>query len=350
MLGGIENHIKTLAEAQAAAGHQVTVLVCDPGHRTRVEVLNGVKVIKAGRLTTVASMPISFSQPLVVARLKPDLIHVQSPYPLGEMSAWLLARSIPVVISYQSDIVRQKGWLRLYAPFLRRVLCHADRVLANSPRYIETSPWLQPVKHKCMSVPIGVNTRRFVPPVRPYDGPPTLLFVGRLRYYKGLDTLVQAMTDLSGVRLKLVGEGQMRDALEAQVQKFGIGDRVHFAGDVSDRDLPAAYHQANVFVLPSSARAEAYGIVLLEAMASGLPCITTEVGTGTSWLVQHGITGLVVPPRDPRALVQAVRTILDDPQRGVAMGIVARARVEAEFTHERMVARVLAVYEDVLAA
>ena len=119
-------------------------------------------------------------------------------------------------------------------------------------------------------------------------------------------------------------------------------------GEVPDGELPGCYRAADVFVLPANARAEAFGTVLLEAMASGLPCITTEVGTGTSWVVQDGVTGFVVPPRNPGALVDAIRNLLDDPQRRVAMGHAARVRVESEFTMERMIARVQAVYEDAL--
>jgi glycosyltransferase involved in cell wall biosynthesis len=348
VLGGIENHIKTLAEAQVKAGHQVTVLVCDPGLRTHIETRNGVKVIKAGRLFTAASMPISIAQPLIVARSRPDILHVQGPYPLGELSAWSLGGKTPFVLSYQSDVVRQKNLLRLYGPFLRRVLRRADRILANSPRYIETSPWLQPVKAKCQSVPIGIDVQQFTVPKHVYAGPPTLLFVGRLRYYKGLDTLITAMRDLPGVHLKLAGDGPMYAQLQAQVQTLELTERVHFLGEIADEALPALYHQAHLFVLPSNARAEAYGIVLLEAMASGLPCVSTEVGSGTSWVVQDGITGRVVPPQDPVALAAAIRELMDDPEKRRVMGQAARLRVETEFTQELMTQRVMEVYESLL--
>ena len=348
VLGGIENHIKTLAEAQVKTGHAVTVLVCDPGLRTHIETRNGVKVIKAGRLFTAASMPVSLTQPLVVARLRPDIIHVQGPYPLGELSAWAFGGKTPFVLSYQSDIVRQKTLLRFYGPFLRRVLRRADRILANSPRYIETSPWLQPVKSKCLSVPIGIDVQRFTVPEHVYAGPPTLLFVGRLRYYKGLDMLVAAMRDLPGVHLKLAGDGPMYAQLQAQVQALALTERVHFLGEIADEALPALYHQAHLFVLPSNARAEAYGIVLLEAMASGLPCISTELGTGTSWVVQDSVTGRVVPPQDPAALAAALRELVDDPGKRRAIGQAGRLRVETEFTQALMTQRVMAVYESLL--
>ncbi|MFQ6100792.1 MAG: glycosyltransferase [Anaerolineae bacterium] len=348
VLGGIENHVKVLAEAQAAAEHRVTVLVCGPSPRTQVENINGVKVIKAGRLITAASMPLSLSQPSILARLRPDVAHIHSPYPLGEVANWLLGQARTTVITHHSDVVRQRGWLRFYGPLLRRVLRAADCVIATSPRYIETSPWLRPVREKCTVVPLGVDHRRFTPPTNQLTNQPTLLFTGRLRYYKGLDTLLWALSALSGVCLVIVGDGPMRAEWERLAGTLGLRERVTFTGEVPDDDLPRYHHTAHVFVLPANARAEAFGTVLLEAMASGLPCITTEVGTGTSWVVQDGVTGLVVPPRDPRALAEAIRGLLDDPQRRAAMGQAARARVEAEFTLERMIARVQAVYEEAL--
>lgn len=348
VLGGIENYIKILSEAHAAEGHQVTALVCAPNLRTQVEESNGVKIIKTQRLATIASMPISLSQPLVTARLNPDVVHVHSPYPLGELSAWLFKPRTPLVITHHSDVVRQKNWLKLYEPFLRRVLKRANRILATSPRYIETSPWLAPVREKCTVVPLGVDHRRFRPAERAFDGPSTLLFVGRLRYYKGLDTLLHALTELADVQLNVVGTGPMEDAWETLVQELGLQHRVHFLGEVSDADLPGQYHKADLFVLPSNARSEAFGMVLLEAMASGIPCISTEVGTGTSWVVQDHLTGRVVPSQDPAALGKAIRTLLDDPEERQKMGRAARARVEAEFTQELMIQRVMAIYESLV--
>ena len=350
VLGGIENHIKVLADAQSSAGHRVTVLVCDPGHRTRRERRAGVEVIKAGRLATAASMPLSLRQFTLLSRLHPDVVHVHSPYPLGEVSAWLVQGRSPLIITHHSDVVRQRRWLRLYGPLLRRVLGAASRIIATSPRYVETSPWLRPVREKCVVVPLGVEHHRFIPPVTSFDGPRTLLFVGRLRYYKGLDTLLRAMATLSDVHLTVVGEGPMQGLWKALTTELGIANRVRFTGAVDDAALAAHYHQAHLFVLPANARAEAFGTVLLEAMASGLPCITTEVGTGTSWVVQDGVTGLVVLPQDHEALARSIHSLLADPQRRTAMGRAARARVESEFTQERMIARVQAVYEEALSA
>ncbi|MFB0533861.1 MAG: glycosyltransferase [Anaerolineae bacterium] len=348
VLGGIENHIKVLAEAQGAAGHQVTVLVCNPGLRTCVEAINGVEVIKAGRLTTAASMPLSLAQPLALARLRPDIVHVHSPYPLGELSNWLLGHARATVVTYHSDVVRQRGWLRLYGPLLRRVLRAADRIIATSPRYIETSPWLNPVREKCVVVPLGVDIDRFALPPAPSEALPTLLFVGHLRYYKGLDDLLRALVQVPEAHFNVVGQGPMRRPWEALGRELGVADRVHFMGEVKDADLPRLYHQAHLFVLPANARAEAFGTVLLEAMAAGLPCITTEVGTGTSWVVQDGVTGLVVPPRNPEALAGAIRQLLTDPDTRWRMGQRGQQRARQEFSQQRMVQGVMDLYQAIL--
>jgi rhamnosyl/mannosyltransferase len=347
VLGGIENHIRVLAEAQAAAGHQVTVLVCDPGRHTRRTQMNGVTVVRAGRLTTAASMPLSLAQPRELWRRRADIVHVHSPYPLGELAAWLIRRRQATIITHHSDVVRQQGWLRLYAPLLRRVLRAADRIIATSPRYIETSPWLQPVADKCAVVPLGVDATAFRPSGAARQGAPRLLFVGRLRYYKGLETLLHALVQIRDVTLTVAGDGPMRASWEALARELGLVERVRFAGDVADADLPALYRQADLFVLPANARAEAFGTVLLEAMASGLPCVTTELGTGTSWIVQNGVTGLVVPPADVEALAQAIVSLMADEQRRQAMGAAGRARVEGLFTVERMIEGVAAVYREV---
>ena len=349
VLGGIENHLKVVAEAQAAAGHQVTALVCNPGPRTQIENLNGVQIIKAGRITTKASMPLSLAQPWRLTRFQPDVIHIHSPYPLGEATNWLLGQAKATIITHHSDIIRQRTLLRFYGPMLRRVLQAADRIIATSPRYIESSPWLYPVREKCRVVPLGVDLARFTPVDQVQTGPLHLLFVGRLRYYKGVDTLLRALPQVPSVCLSLVGTGPMQAEWNQLARTLGLSERVTFAGEIDDPDLPAWYRQADLFVLPANARSEAFGTVLLEAMASGLPCITTELGTGTSWIVQDGVTGLVVPPADPLALAQAINRLVHNESLRRQMGQAALARVRTEFSQEIMVNRIMQLYEELLA-
>jgi glycosyltransferase involved in cell wall biosynthesis len=348
ILGGIENHVRTLAELEAGAGHDVTVLVTNPGGQRPRQQVNGVTILRAPRLATVASTPLSPTFPLLVRRLQPDITHLHFPYPVGELSQWLAGRGRPYVLTYHSDVVRQRRILRLYRPLLQRILGGAARILPTSAQYAATSPFLQLLADRCTVVPLSVDPARFagVTPLLPPAPVPTLLFVGRHRYYKGLDDLLRA---LPGLRARLLagGDGPMRATWEQLAGELALGEQVQFLGDVSDGDLPRLYASADIFVLPANSRAEAFGKVLLEAMASGLPCITTEVGTGTSFVVQDGVTGLVVPPADPAALRTALERLLGDPALCRQMGAAGRARVSAEFTPEQLLQRVEAVYEEV---
>ncbi len=350
VLGGIENHIRWLAEAQAAAGHDVTVLVCNTGAETVTETYQGVRVIKAGRWATVASMPLSVQQPLLLAKMRPDIAHLHLPYPLGAVANLFLGRARATVLTYHSDIVRQRRWLRLYAPLLRLVLRRADAIITTSPVYSDSSAWLRPVRSRCTVVPLGIDPPPFRQAVKRNSERPTLLFVGRLRYYKGLDTLLHALVQLPDVHLRIVGDGPMRGSWKQLAHALGLNNRVAFLGDVATEKLPALYAAAEVFVLPANARAEAFGTVLLEAMASGLPVVSTELGTGTSWVNQDGVTGCVVPPNNPAALAQALRSLLNDEALRAHMGAAGQERVENRFTLPRMVEGVASVYEEVLAS
>lgn len=345
IVGGIENHVKTLAEAQAAAGHDVTVLVTNPGGERPFSLENGVRVRRVQRLATVASTPLSVALPWALAKERPHITHLHFPYPVGEVSQLLLGNGRPTVITYHSDVVRQQGILRFYRPLLQRMLRRADRIIATSSQYVQSSPYLRPLADKCVVVPLSVEPEPFMQaaPLIPPAERPSLLFVGQHRYYKGVDDLLRAMPQLAA-RLLIGGDGPLRGAWEALAQQLGVADRVQFVGRVSDADLPRLYASADLFVLPANARAEAFGKVLLEAMAAGLPCVTTEVGTGTSFAVQDGVTGLVTPPRDPDALAAAVNRLLADPDLRRRMGQAGQARVLAMFTPQRMVERVTAVY------
>jgi rhamnosyl/mannosyltransferase len=179
------------------------------------------------------------------------------------------------------------------------------------------------------------------------DDGPQLLFVGRLRYYKGLDTLIAALTHINA-RLVVVGTGPMQGDWQALAAQTGVADRIAWLGEVPDADLPALYHLADLFVLPASHPSEAFGLVQVEAMAAGLPVVCTELGTGTTYVNRDGETGRVVPPRDPTALAAAVNDLLAAPSTRRALGAAAHAR-SAEFDLENMISRTLELYQRIVA-
>ncbi len=373
ILGGIENHVKVLAEGQAGRRHDVTVLVTNPaGSRTTISRENDVRVIRAGRLATVASTPLSLTLPWQLLHQRPDVVHLHYPYPLGEVSQWLLRRGRATVLTYHADSVRQAGILRFYRPLLRRVLRDADAIIIGSPP-MRNGAFLGAHQAKLHLIPYGIPLARFQ--AQPSDAdlaairaritaafphtstrphahtpvPPLLLFVGRLRYYKGLDWLIRALP-LIPARLAVAGIGPMQAEWHALAAEVGVADKIAWLGEVSDDDLPTLYHAAELFVLPASRPAEAFGLVQVEAMAAGLPAVCTELGTGTSYVNQDGVTGIVVPPCDRDALADAINSILADPIRRSTMAAAAQARVAAEFDQEVMVARVEKLYEDLLHA
>lgn len=349
VVGGIENHIGALARAQASKDYDVTVLVTNPGGLPAKSHIDGVNIIRLWRLATVASTPLSFGFVTYLSQAQPDITHLHFPYPIGEISQWIAGAGRPFVITYHSDIVRQQRLLRFYQPLLLQILQRAAFILATSERYITSSHVLRQMRSKCMVVPLSVDPALFqgAQPIVSPGSVPTLLFVGRHRYYKGLDDLIRVMPDLNA-RLLVGGDGPLRASWEALCVELGVDEKVHFLGDVSDADLPRLYASADIFVLPANERAEAFGKVLLEAMAAGLPCITTELGTGTSFVVQDGETGLVVPPRQPEALRETTKRLLEDVVLRRSMGEAGRRRVLNEFTVDKMVARVDAVYQAAL--
>jgi rhamnosyl/mannosyltransferase len=288
---------------------------------------------------------------------RPDIAHLHFPYPLGDAAQALFGRARRTVITYHSDIVRQKGLLRFYAPLLRRTLARAGAVIATSPRYVETSAFLAPLADRCTVIPYGIDAERFlaadpaaVAAIRAQHPGPLVLFVGQLRYYKGVDYLIRALAGVPGARALLAGgESSRRKAeLEALAQSVGVAERIVFLGQ-QDAALPALYHAADLFVLPSIERSEAFAIVQLEAMAAGRPVVSCDVGTGVAWVNQHETTGLVVPPRHPEALAAAINRLLGDPALRARLGAAGRARVLAHFTHARMVAEIEALYARLLA-
>lgn len=356
VIGGIENHLRLLAEHQARQGLDVTVLVTSPERTTSERVERGVRVVRAGRVAEWLSTPLSVDLFARLRRLTPDVTHLQFPYPPGDLAHLLFGRSRATVVTYQSDIVRQRlsGWA--YRPLQARLLARADRIIATSPNYPHSSKVLSRLRHKCAVVPMGIETGAWgradaaeVAAIRRRFPGPLVLFVGRLRYYKGLEYLIQAMGVVDAA-LVVVGEGRLRARLEHQALRGGAAERIFFLGDMPQDLLPAYYAAADVLVLPSSHRSEAYGLVLLEAMACGTPVISTELETGTSFVNLSGETGLVVPPRDSAALGDAIRHCLSDPAARRRMGERGRRRVEDEFRVERMVERVIGVYEDALRA
>ena len=375
-LGGIEFHMRDLAAELAARGHGVRAIVANEGPETVRETIDGVEVTRLRRAFAYASTPVALGMKSAIAAEAaradaPDLFHLHFPYPWGEfswltsgggrgaLSGWRPRHDVPAVLTYHSDIVRQKVLGALYAPVLHRVLDRVDLVIASSPNMVEHSPELSRIADKCRVVPFGIHVENFVAtPERtaraaelrecmaPSRGErPIVLFVGRLIYYKGADVLVRAMADVDA-DLVMIGRGPLRDELEALAASSGIAGRLAFVEPVDDEDLAAWYHAADVFCLPSVARSEAFGLVQLEAHAAGTPVVSTTLSTGVPFVNEHGTTGLTVPPGDVAALADALATLVGDEALRSRLGRQAAERALGHFTIARMVEQTLEVYDE----
>jgi rhamnosyl/mannosyltransferase len=369
--GGIERHLHDLVTGLPPLGVHCDVLVAAHVWRSSEELFsihgNGAapaRLVKVGEWGRVLSAPLAPGFATRLRRLAPqyDLLHFHFPNPTAEI-AWLLAGArTPYVVTYHSDIVRQRASAQFYRPLQERFLSRAARILVPSPQLLASSPHLPALKARCAVVPFGVDLASFeaTPQIRRASAEVrgriaggdaravVFLFAGKFRYYKGLPVLLEALARVRArgpdARLLLVGEGPEEKSLRARAVRLALAQHVHFLPHTSDAGLVACYHAADVFVLPSVARSEAFGLVLLEAMACGKPEISTELGTATSWVNENGRTGLVVAPGDVAALAAALELLAQDAELRARFGAAGRERVRQHFPRRRMLEAVREQY------
>lgn len=361
-LGGIEFHMRDLAEALATREHvQVSAIVSNESSERAEETINGVSVTRLPRAFAAASTPVAPGMRSAIrsaarGESPSDLFHLHFPYPWGEV-AWLQARTgVPTVLTYHSDIVRQKLALAAYRPWLERVLDRVDLIIASSPNMVEHSEFLNPRADKCRIIPFGIHTERFddtsellahAEQLRQSHARPIVLFVGRLVYYKGADVLVRAMEDVDA-DLVIVGTGPLEGELREFCVAHSMSERVTFLGPQSDSDLAAWYRAADVFCLPSVARSEAFGLVQIEAHAAGTPVVSTDLTTGVPFANEHGVSGLTVPVGDVRALAEALNRLVGDAGLRERLGAQARQRARTRFSVGRMTEDTLDLYAEAI--
>lgn len=285
-----------------------------------------------------------------------DVIHYHFPWPFADLLHLLVQPKTPAVMTYHSDIVRQRWLGRAYAPLMSRMLDAMSAVVATSPAYALTSPVLSDasLKDRVRVIPLGIEEASY-----PHDGDagvlrrlglgeaePFFLFIGVLRYYKGLHTLVQAAASVNA-RIVIAGSGPEGAALQEQVRKLGLVNVV-FAGQVTDTEKVALLRSCYSLVLPSHLRSEAFGMVLVEAAMFGKPMISCEIGTGTSYVNADGETGLVVPPENPSELAGAMNRLMEDTALAERFGQAARLRYEQMFSGDALGKAYAALYQEVV--
>ncbi len=357
--GGIERHTQALAEASVRAGDDACVLVHQPaGIRAHaLECINGVEVRRVGCLAAPLYTPLSPGFPRELARavreFRPDLLHLHLPNP-SSFAALLLpaARRLPWVVHWHADVPpdspdwRLRAAYRFYRPFEQAMLARANAIIATSQSYLDASRALVHWHAKVRVVPLGIDPADAVdarPELWPASGL-RLLAVGRLGRYKGFDVLLKALAKVPDASLLLVGDGECARGLHAQASAEGVHQRIAFAGEIDDATLAGAYAAADVFVLPSLDRGEAFGLVLLEAMRAGLAVVASAIrGSGVGEVVVDGDTGLLVEAGQSDALAAAIERVRD-PALRARFGAAGHRRWMERFTLAESARATRAIY------
>lgn len=351
-LGGIETVVRDLAEGMAHRGHRVTVMTAGPSSTCEV---GHVLVNRHRAFGRVGGAPVAPGLLAAIARSSADVLHVHEPSGLPEIGLVLHARVRRMdgvrVLSWHSDLVRQRALARIFAPALAAAVDAADAVLVATPAHLNGSKILERAREKVRIVPFGVHVARYAlteevatraAEIRAELGGPIVLFIGRLVYYKGLDRLVAAADTLGDAQFVVIGAGPLEELVRSSAA-FRKG-RLTLRGPVPEHEKVAFLHACDVFVLPSTAVTEAYGIVQVEAMACGKPVVTFDLPTGVTWVNRDRETGLVARLSEPDSLVSAISALLRDSSWARELGAAGLARVRQDLDVALQVERTLEIY------
>lgn len=353
--GGIEQVINQIARGSPRYGIETDVLSLSKSSVENSIMLDGHNVHRAKQNFYIASTGISLSVFPRFAQLakQVDVVHYHFPWPLMDVVHLVTNIDKPSLVTYHSDIVRQKRMMKFYRPLRNRFLASVDKIVATSPNYLESSEVLKRFEQKVEIIPIGIDKSlypkiesRRVDEWKKVVGEKFFLFVGVLRYYKGLHILIEAART-AAYPIVIVGAGPVEMKLKALAEDYGLNN-IYFAGRVSDIDKVALLQLCYAVLFPSHLRSEAFGISLLEGAMFGKPMISSEIGTGTTFINVDGETGIVVPPSDIYALSQAMRWMWEHPKQSELMGKNAEQRYWNLFTGDEMVEKYARLYSELV--
>ena len=357
--GGVESVVADLSEG--ILGYNVSVLAADPGNLSRIEKINNVNVIRSKEYLNFASTSLAPGYISDVIKLcDKNILHVHLPNPMANVAlffAFLCRRDISkIVIHWHSDIIKQKGLLTLYKPFLTWLLRKAKVIIVTSQSYLDSSKPLKPYRDKCIVVPIGIDSiqsrvnQSLVNEIKAKHENKKIVFsLGRHIYYKGFEYLIEAAKSIEGAVFLIGGKGPDTSTYEKIIKRLGLEDKVFLIGRVEDDELPSYYAAADVFAFPSIEKSEAFGVVQLEAMSVGTPIVATDIkGSGVPWVNKHMSSGLVCKPKDSTDLALALNSLLTDIHLHTKLSQGAKARFNELFTKEKMNTKIQAVYKEMV--
>ena len=351
--GGMESNLKTVCD-ELLSEIDLEVIVSNTIGKTVREIVDGVQVTRIARLAQLHGTSVNPAMIAAIRNCRADLIHLHWPNPMAALAYLLSGHRSPLVLSYHSDVIRQRLLSEVFRPLIAAILERSRAILVSSTAYLETSVVLSKYRSRCHVVIFGIPDSYFLLPdpvtvqkIESEYGHPLVLTVGRLVDYKGFGDLIQAMVSTQA-RLLIAGTGPLQAKLSRLVHSLQLERRVIFLGELSDEDLRAYYHASDIFVLASTNRRESFGLVQVEAMAASKPVINTQLDSGVSSVSLDEVTGLTVPPSDPLALSVAINRLLGDARARQTMGKSARHRAETVFRSAHMRDQLLTIYRRVL--
>ena len=355
-VGGVEQVIRQMCVGTGRLGVVNEVLTLTRQRDNLDFDFEGHRVHRVPMDVEIASNGMSFAAFGELRRraAQADVVHYHFPWPFADLAHFVARIDKPSLVTYHSDIVRQKMLLRLYQPLKHRFLQSVDTIVATSPNYMASSAVLDRYRDKTRIITYGLDKSIYPEPQqarldhwRAQVGEKFFLFVGVLRYYKGLHILLDAVAN-TDYPVVIVGAGPIELELKEHAARLGL-THVLFVGALGEDDKVALLTLCYAVAFPSHLRSEAFGISLLEGAMYGKPMISSEIGTGTTYINIDGDTGIVVPPSDPRAFGEAMRRLWDDPDLAAAMGRRAEARYWELFTAEQMASSYTALYHELVA-
>ncbi len=355
-VGGVEQVIRQMCVGTGKLGVTNQVLTLTRQKHNFSYEFEGHQVKRVPLDIEIASTGMSLAAIGALSRMaaEADVVHYHFPWPFMDLAHFLARVRKPSLVTYHSDIVRQQALLKVYQPLKHRFLDSVDTIVATSPNYLASSAVLDRYRDKTRIITYGLDKSIYPEPQQERldywknkVGEKFFLFVGVLRYYKGLHILLDAVAN-TDYPVVIVGAGPIETELKAHAERLGL-THVLFVGALDEADKVALLTLCYAVAFPSHLRSEAFGISLLEGAMYGKPMISSEIGTGTTYINIDGDTGIVVPPSDPQAFGDAMRRLWDDPALAAAMGKRAEARYWELFTAEQMATNYTALYHELVA-
>lgn len=350
--GGVEQVIRSISEGCQKQKISSKVLTLSEQSKSPY-ILNDVEIIPVKKNIEIASNGFSIELLRVFKKLSQwaDIVHFHYPWPSGDLLS--LMTNKPIVVTYHSDIVRQKLLKILYKPLETFFLKRANLIVATSPQYVESSYNLRKFRHKTEIIPLAIDENNYRQPTqdrldfwRNKVGKDFFLFVGVLRYYKGLTYLLKAAAKINQTII-IAGDGPLREELILEAKSLRLKN-VRFLGFISEDDKTALLSLSKAFIFPSHLRSEAFGMSLLEAQLFSKPLITCDVGTGSSYVNQNERTGLIVEPANADALANAIQKIAENSELQKSFGDESHNRYKQLFTNEVQCNKYAKIYGNIV--